>query len=60
MDKYKMSGDERNREDTQKGTKKDISFNNLHWYHNGNRSMASTAEDPIYCNLMMITERSNK
>ena len=43
-----------------KSTKKDISFNNLYWYHNGNRNMASTAEDPICCNSMMVKEKSNK
>ena len=50
-EKYKTSGDERNREDIRKGTKKDIltfSFNNLYWYHNGNRNMTNRAKDQIW------------
>ena len=47
---YKTSGDERNRKDTRKSTKKDIStstFNKLYCYHNENRNIASRVKDPI-------------
>ena len=53
MGKYKISGNERNREDTRKSTKNDnstSSFNNLYWYHNGNRNMVSRVKDPICYN----------
>ena len=51
MGKYKISGDKRNRQNTRKGTKKDISmfsFNNLYWYQNGDRNITSRAKNPIY------------
>ena len=53
MGKYKVSGNEKNRENTRKDTKKDIStftFNNLYWYHNGNRNMTRRAKNPICYN----------
>ena len=46
MGKHKISGNEENRDNTRKGTKKDIStssFHNLHWYYNGDKNMASRA-----------------
>ena len=53
MEAWANSGNKGNRESTRKGTKKDIttsSFNNLHWYHNGDRNMASRAKTPICYN----------
>ena len=53
MRKYKISGNEGKRENTRKGTKKDIStssFNNLHWYRNRDRNMASRAKNLICYN----------
>ena len=44
---------ERNRENTRKDTKKDISTsssNNFCWYHNKNRNVTGRAKDPIGCN----------
>ena len=61
---YKISGDKRNRENTRKGTKKDIStaqFSNLYCYHNADRNMASKKSNMLqWCSIKTKNSVDNR